>query len=53
SSIEGAAYLYFGSGTGPATSPNISFDNPLGQAGSLFGFAVASAVPSSVRSHPS
>ncbi|MBW2736652.1 MAG: FG-GAP repeat protein, partial [Deltaproteobacteria bacterium] len=36
-SDEGTAYVYLGSATGPATSPDISFDNPLDQAGGRFG----------------
>ncbi|MBW2736372.1 MAG: FG-GAP repeat protein, partial [Deltaproteobacteria bacterium] len=40
---EGAAYVYFGSASGPATSPNTFLDNPLDQESSRFGVSVASA----------
>jgi hypothetical protein len=42
-SDEGAAYLYFGSATGPAATPDITFDNPLDQASGNFGISIASA----------
>jgi len=38
----GSVYLYFGSETASATTPNITLDNPLRQAGGMFGSSVAS-----------
>jgi len=39
----GAAYIYFGSKTGPAVAPDISLDNPFDQPGGSFGDSVAGA----------
>jgi hypothetical protein len=37
----GAAYLFYGSASGPATTPMVQFQNPSAQSGSQFGNALA------------
>ncbi len=40
---EGNAFLYFGSASGFASAPDVTFDNPVDQSGGNFGYAVSAA----------